>query len=61
MILFELCLSNFFLLQKGDIASIKAATWGRTQTCKVLVEAGAEIDAQNKVSIRLIMILTKSL
>ena len=43
-------LSNF-LQQGGDSALHDAARNGYTQICKQLIEAGAEIDILNKVSL----------
>ena len=37
------------ITQDGDSALMEAARWGRTETVLWLLEAGANIDLQNKV------------
>ena len=37
------------ITQDGDSALMDAATWGRTEVISLLLEAGANIDLQNKV------------
>ena len=41
----------FISLQDGDTALVKAAEKGHTSTVKILVEHGAAVDIQNKVTI----------
>ena len=37
------------ITQDGDSVLMKAARWGRTEVVSLLLEAGANIDLQNKV------------
>ena len=45
----RMIVSEVFMLQYGDTALHKAATWGKVEAVKALVDCGAAVDIRNEV------------